>query len=293
MNKSTPIKKEIYKTDANLIFADDKVYKLFTTETVTMAVLEDLVRLDKLANSKPHYLEISPIGHTPFSTGNYPQNSLVIVMKYLPEDFFLSKLLNQEKLSKEIIELLAMRLFNFHQKNIQTDESFNGNYLFDRFFKDANLLTEKAKENKKVERFHEKFCFDLDLNKALLLERFSNRKIIEGHGDLYLDHVHFENDDITFIDFSHNTKYRFDDVSRDIAGIYLQFIELGDAGLANYFVTYYAKLSKDSNLTAMVSLQVAKMVLVKYYVSSGGFDKKHIDINALNKNISTVCSLSD
>ncbi len=285
--------RKVVKTDAELIFDTDKVYKRFTTSSVDTNVLNDLIRLDKQANPIPHFLGILPYLDTPFCSEALPDDTQILVMAYLPEQYFLTKITERGELTDTILQKMAHALYSFHSKMTIVSESFGGNYLLNRFTKDRELVADKVILNADVASYHKGFTKTLDSSVEIIQKRYQNNRLVEGHGDLNLDHIHLQKDTLTFIDFSHNTKYRFDDVSRDIAGIYLHFIELGKKDFATAFLSEYRKLSNDADLNLMVNLQVAKKVLVKYFIYIGGFDPKHYDEKMLQSVINTIIDLGN
>lgn len=280
--------KKIIKTDAELIFDTNKVYKRFTTQLVGSTVLNDLIRLDKLANVHPHFMGVLPYRETPFCTEELPDATQILVMEYLPEQYFLTKITERNELTEDILQKMANTLYEFHIRVQLNSEALGRDYLLNRFLKDKDLILAKVKLNATAEEYYKNFIRLIDINSETIRNRLQNKRIVEGHGDLNLDHIHFHNGIFTFIDFSHNTKYRFDDSSRDVAGIYLHLVELGRKDFATTFLNKYCTLSKDTDLKIMVNLQVAKKILVKYFVYAGGFDPKHYDKKLLQSVISTI-----
>ncbi|NQS89444.1 hypothetical protein HQ584_06620 [Patescibacteria group bacterium] len=278
----------IKKTDAELIFDNDLVYKIFTTDIVDQQVLDDLLRLDKLANKNPHFLGIKDVFETPFNETGIPKNSKVLVMRYLRNENSLTKLADGEKLSEENMKELGSILFNFHQESDINDVTLAQNYLISRFNKDLSLVEAVVQKDAKILGIHRHLRKLLEENKQLLKHRIIDNLLVEGHGDLNLDHIYLEDGVFCFIDFSHKKKYRTDCPTRDLAGIVLHLIEKNIMNLAKPMIDTYTELSNDENIQVLTKMQVAKKFLVKFFIYSGGFAPEHYEQNQVNLCLNSV-----
>ena len=238
------------------------------------------MRLDKKINTSPVFLSIESIENTPLfeEVDLKVYKSDVLIMRRLSEGYFIIDILKNNNVEINI-EKIVSKLYIFHKDSVQSQDMFSGDYLWSRFISDYNLLSKCDSLDKYYIDLLGIFKKTIDENYEVINTRFKSNKIIEGHGDLDLSHIHFDSGRYAFIDFSHNTKYRFDDVSRDIAGVYLDFIKLNHSDLAKLFLCMYKNNSGDGDLEVMVKLQIIKKTLLKYFIHSGGFSEKHLDNN--------------
>lgn len=276
------------REESKLLFIGGKVYKLFLTPLVTHGVIKDLLRLDKKINALPVFLGIDSVENTPLfeEVDVKVYKSDVLIMRKLSDGYFIIDILKNNNI-KINIEKIVSKLYLFHKNSVQSKKAFSGDYLWSRFVSDYNLLSKCNSLDKYYINLLEVFKRTIDENSKIINSRFESNKIIEGHGDLDLSHIHFDSGRYAFIDFSHNMKYRFDDISRDIAGIYLDFVKLNHFDLAKLFLNIYKNNSGDKDLDTMVKLQIIKKTLLRYFIHSGGFSEKHLnddlkDIELLN-----------
>ncbi len=266
--------KHIKKTDAELIFTRDCVYKIFTTDIVTKEVIEDLFRLDKLANRRPLFLEKTDVQHSPFSESHIVGNPPVIVMRLVDDINALSTLAKHSKLDVSRMESLANTLYSFHDRTkfLMTD---NPTYFADRLDKDLSLVADIAQKDTSIARVYQKLIEIAEKHRGAINSRTKISPVVEGHGDLNLDHIYLEGHDFCFIDFSHKKKYRLDDPSRDLAGVVLHLLELKNGNLVQPFIDSYKSHREDENFDLMLKLQLGKKFLVKYFIYYGGFAPEH------------------
>src|SRR3989339_532043 len=286
MTSDDVIIKKTDKTDAVLLFSDTAVYKIFTTKIVDKGVLDDLIRLDKLSNRHPVCTGITAIADTPFIKEDVDSNSLVIVMRRLPDDGCLLKLISQDAFGSDGVKRLASFIYEFHTKTLVIDAKKS--YLWDRLQSDLDMVKPLMGASPIVYRFYLDTLSLLEANKSQVLERPKLHRIVEGHGDLNLGHLYLEDETFCFIDFSHKRKYRIDDVSRDLGGVALSMIENDRYDFACELIKEYAAISADEALQSITALQMRKKLLLNYYIYSGGYSPEHCARESVEKIISTI-----
>lgn len=279
--------KHIKKTDAELIFTKDCVYKIFTTNIVDDQVLDDLFRLDKLANTKPLFLGKTDLEHSPFNAMNVEGNPTVMIMRLLNDIDSLSTRAQYNKITEDILESLAKTLYTFHQKTIFNLEN-DPTYFADRLSKDLKLVSDVVSKEPSINNIFQKVLDIVEQNKDKIDKRSKEHSVVEGHGDLNLDHIYLEGNDFCFIDFSHKKKYRVDDPTRDLAGIVLHLLELNKKGLVKPFVDFYKAKYSDEDFDLMLKLQLGKKFLVKYFIYFGGFAPEHREDDQLELCLNTA-----
>lgn len=282
MTNNDIILQRIDKTDAILLFTANYVYKIFTTNIVDRSVLNDLLRLDSLANEIPVFQKILPASETPFMKEGIDPNHDVLVMRRLNDENSLFNAVKSGIFKSTNLFDLATFVHRFHLKSptISTQE----NYLLERLQTDLVLVKDKVTAVPVIQEFYSKTLELLEKQRGILL----SRKVIEGHGDLNLEHLYLDGDSYCFIDFSHKRKYRVDDASRDVSGLSLHFVESGFTDLARGFLNNYSTISTDKNLPNIAILQMRKKLLLKYFIYSGGYAPEHTETKQLENITETI-----
>ncbi len=95
-------------------------------------------------------------------------------------------------------------------------------------------------------------------------------RVRDGHGDLRLEHVYFgEDESITIIDcIEFNDRFRYGDVSADIAFLSMDLAWHGHVKLAERFLARYARESNDFDLYSVVSFYESYRAFVRGKVAS-------------------------
>ena len=104
---------------------------------------------------------------------------------------------------------------------------------------------------------------------ALLERRCSTGAILDCHGDLRCEHVHFVNGDINIIDcIEFNDRFRYIDVANDIAFLAMDLDFRGRSDLAAVFAQRIATARADQDLLALVDFYKYYRAYVRGKVSS-------------------------
>ena len=102
---------------------------------------------------------------------------------------------------------------------------------------------------------------------ALFGRRIAMGRIRDGHGDLRTDHIYFHQG-IQIIDcIEFNERFRYGDVSVDLAFLYMDMDHLGRADLAGLLLRAYADAAEDSEVYILLDFYAAyrAMVMVKVH----------------------------
>jgi aminoglycoside phosphotransferase family enzyme/predicted kinase len=104
-------------------------------------------------------------------------------------------------------------------------------------------------------------------------DRFSTRvaggRVRDGHGDLRLEHVYFQEEGIRIIDcIEFDPRYRIADACADVAFLAMDLESHGRSDLAERFLARYARASDDYGLYAMVDFYAAYRAWVRGKVSA-------------------------
>jgi len=107
-------------------------------------------------------------------------------------------------------------------------------------------------------------------NEDRFMARVDAGRVRDGHGDLRLEHVYFGTDEsITIIDcIEFNDRFRYGDVSADIAFLSMDLAWHGRVDLAERFLARYARESNDYDLYSVVNFYESYRAFVRGKVAS-------------------------
>jgi hypothetical protein len=130
----------------------------------------------------------------------------------------------------------------------------------------AAFLT--AGELESVRSYQEQF---LAREHARLADRVASGRIVEGHGDLRLEHVYL-GDGVRVIDcIEFNERFRHGDVAADVAFLAMDLASQGRADLAERFLGSYAKASNDFDLYPLADFYESYRAFVRGKIASFAF----------------------
>jgi aminoglycoside phosphotransferase family enzyme/predicted kinase len=218
------------------------------------------------------YLEVVAIYKTTSGFSFNPEGEVVeyaVKMKELPHGCFLNELLEKNLVGETEINRVISVLCRFYEAETPTPE-------IEQWGTPEKLKISTDENFTQVEPFigktispaaFEAICHYTNqfyvVNENLFHERIRQRRILDCHGDLHLDHIHLTPEGATIFDcIEFNDRFRFIDIASDLAFLAMDFDfkgrsdvgnlflrnagrELGDAGIlkiANFYKCYRASV---------------------------------------------------
>lgn len=119
-------------------------------------------------------------------------------------------------------------------ENFSQTESFTGRFIDKQFYQFIKTKTEQF----------------LDINMQLLDSRVKDGFVVNGHGDLRVEHVFYDGDKVGLIDcIEFNKRFRYNDVVSEAAFICMELDEMGRTDLSDALAEgFFSKFSDDSSL---------------------------------------------
>ncbi|MGA1862747.1 AAA family ATPase [Deferribacter thermophilus] len=265
--------KEIKETHISYaMITDDYVYKL--KKPVDFGFLDyrlsksrrNFCILEKELNSrfsKDVYLDVLKIARFGKEMRLVPHTNTMFAIDYVlkmrrikDEDFFSNRVQNglvDEKLAYKVGKNIA-ELFKKIETPVEKALEF-GSFDVIKYNCEENFMqTEKYVGSLLDEKIYnyikEKTLNFLEENKSLFENRLKGGFIKDGHGDLRLEHVYFDNDEIGLIDcIEFNKRFRYNDVVSEIAFLAMEmdingYIDLSDSLIAGFFSVFDDENSK-------------------------------------------------
>ena len=216
------------------------------------------------------YLEVVPVRlehgrHSFTSSGTVVDYA--VRMRRLADTANADSLLRHGHLTHDALARLAARLAAFYATAPAPSPSGSLDVLR------ANVEENFDQVRPFVGRFVESTTFDavrawqagwLERKAALFEARQEHGRIRDGHGDLRLEHVYFEGDEILVIDaIEFNERFRIADVAADVAFLAMELDARDRRDLAASFLAEFALASADHDLYAVVDFYLSYRAWVR------------------------------
>ena len=221
------------------------------------------------------YLDVVPIrlesGRHSF-TSNGTIVDYAVRMRRLGQSANAESLLRHGDLSHDHLARLAGRLAAFYATAAPARDSRSGDALR------VNVEENFAQVEPFVGRFVDRETFEavrawqrefLEHNANVFARRHEQGRIRDGHGDLRLEHVYFESDQIIVIDaIEFNERFRIADVAADVAFPAMELDARGRRDLAASFLADFAMESADYDLYAVIDFYLSYRAWIRGKVAS-------------------------
>ncbi|MCL2150586.1 MAG: phosphotransferase, partial [Dehalococcoidia bacterium] len=208
------------------------------------------------------YLGVVPItldGHQLVMEGMGHPVEYAVKMRRLPGEQLLDKLLKQDKVTPEMMALVASRLVSFHL-NAATDNEITRYGLPEAITRNAEenfAQTEKyigqALSRKQWTMVRDYTQHFIQENSPLFARRLRESHIRDCHGDLHAQHICFCHDLCIFDCIEFNDRFRYSDTAAEVAFLAMDLERNGRADLADHFVAAYTAESRDGDLVQLMS----------------------------------------
>jgi len=198
-----------------------------------------------------------------------------VKMKKLEDTYFLHYYIDQNTLTHEHLDRVADKLADFYVEQ-SPDENVRsyGKTEKIRFNTDENFSQTKDFIGETITReaFSAiKYYTDsyLDLKSRLFQKRLEENRIVDGHGDLHLEHIHVRPDSICIYDcIEFNERLRCGDQAVDLAFLAMD-LDFNDRwSESRYFVDQMAQKLDDPDLTTIIDFYKCYRAYVKGKVKS-------------------------
>ncbi len=198
----------------------------------------------------------------------------VVKMKELPEKACFRNLLEAKKIRHYHTRTIAKKLARFYSENsvLSYPFSYYGTVEYVRFntYENFYQLEPFANEIGGIEtlKFLKKLTsrFTILYNK-LFKDRLLKGYVVDGHGDLRVDHLYFYKG-LQIIDcIEFNDRFRFGDLSCDLAFLFMDMKRLGYEDGGFEILKEYVKLSGDLQFWFLLDFYTAYRAIVRAKVS--------------------------
>ena len=196
------------------------------------------------------YLGVVPISQV---DGDYRIEDDTNVVEYavkmlrIPEDRLLSNLLG--RIEEKEIRALARHVYDFHKRAERRPEfgsvdvmKYNTDENFQQTEEFVGITIEREDYDyikRKTDEFYAKYAYLFD-------KRMREGRIVDGHGDIRLEHVAFLDEGVCVFDcIEFNDRFRCGDVINDMCFLSMEMDFYGKTQLSKWYEEEYYKLSND------------------------------------------------
>lgn len=241
------------------------------------------------------YLSVLPISYTNGTFVFDPEKRGTVVeyavhMKKLDEKHLLSERIKTGALPAELLDRVADKLAGFYQSQqpgsdilewgrtdrikANTDENFQQTEPF------LGRTIERP-VYEAIRRYTDGF---LEQRAPLFQKRIDERRIVDGHGDLHLEHIHVTPERVCIYDcIEFNERFRYQDQASDLAYLAMDLDFNGQWEAARYFIDRMTGLLDDPGLQEIVTFYKCYRAYVKGKVKSLQSDEEEVGMQERNR----------
>jgi uncharacterized protein len=181
-----------------------------------------------------------------------------LVMRRMPQERIMTKLLEEGKVSKDLVGNIAKIIADFHAK-AETNPHISqvGSYAtvkanWDENFEQTRSVISKTIMAKDFDRISNGIGAFLTQNKPLFEKRAAEGKVRDCHGDIHSGNIFITDRIYIFDAIEFNERFRYSDIAADMAFLAMDLDFKGKVALSNFFVEKYVERSGDGELLRLL-----------------------------------------
>ncbi len=182
----------------------------------------------------------------------------VLKMKRLPEEKMMTKLIEENRVDRKLVDKMAETIAEFHSK-AKTNKrisSFGSISVIKRNWKENYEQTREfvgktiSPEDYRLVR--EKVDDFIERNASFFKKRVAENRIRDCHGDIHSGNIFITDRIYIFDAIEFNDRFRYSDVASDIAFLAMDLDFKGHSNLSSFFVKRYIKYSGDREILRLL-----------------------------------------
>ena len=217
-----------------------------------------------------------------------------VKMHRVPHDRMLNVLLEEGRVSAEMLQKLAGKIAVFHF-NAETNETIrsygrteaiqlNVEENFAQTRKYAGIALTRT-QFRNIKDYTRRFLQE----KAKLFEqRVIDGRIRDCHGDLYAQHICFCDGICVFDCIEFNDRFRYIDTASEVAFLAMDLDHFGRADLSRSFVYAYIQASQDTGVEALLKFYKAYRAYVRGKVQCFSYDDPYLSAGERDRALETA-----
>jgi len=205
-----------------------------------------------------------------------------VKMRQIPEELLMDKLLEKNRVTKEMIEGVAEKLVHFYEA-AETSEAIRSFARPERVKQDTGENFEQTEKyigltisGEAYGGIRERTNDFLEKQKKIFEQRISSEKIRDCHGDLRLEHIFWGEEIAIFDCIEFNERFRYTDVAADIGFLAMDLDSREREDLSEHLVHQYIEKSGDQDLLKVLDFYKCYRAYVRGKVESFRLDDPNI-----------------
>jgi hypothetical protein len=233
------------------------------------------------------YLDVLPITQKDGSLeldGNGPIVEYALKMKEFPQEFIMTNMLKQQKITEHTIDQICSLLIEFYTAQEPSEEITKyGELPAVRQNIDENFEQTKPMINTTVSKDTYWFIKDavtsfFERKKDVFGRRMKEGKIFDCHGDLHSGNIVVTNERIHIFDcIEFNDRFRFCDIASDIGFLAMDLDYLNFPYLSSHLIHRYVEKNADAGISSVLNFYKSYRAFVRGKVHGFQLNDPHID----------------
>jgi len=258
---------------------------------------EEELRLNKRLCSDM-YLDVLPITqkeNTLELNGDGTIVEYVLKMKEFPQEYIMTNMLQQGKISEETIDHLCTILVDFYTLQEPSEEIKKYGELqavkqnIDENFNQTKPMIGYTISKETFWYIKETTTKFFERNKEVFGQRMKQGRIYDCHGDLHSGNIIVAGQNIHIFDcIEFNDRFRFCDVASDIGFLSMDLDYLNYPYLSSYLIQKYVEKSRDTSIYSVLNFYKSYRAFVRGKVHGFQLNDPHIDPKKKNNLVATA-----
>jgi len=219
----------------------------------------------------------------------------VLKMKEFPQEYIMTNMLQQEKISEETIDHLCTILVGFYNVQEPSEEIKKYGELqavkqnIDENFNQTKPMIGYTLPKETYWYIKEATNKFFDRKKEAFGQRMKEGRIYDCHGDLHSGNIIVTDENIYIFDcIEFNDRFRFCDVASDIGFLSMDLDYLNYPYLSSYLIQKYVEKSGDISIYSVLNFYKSYRAFVRGKVHGFQLNDPHIDPKKKNNLIDTA-----
>jgi len=231
------------------------------------------------------YIGVIPItkkGRSFSVEGSGKEVEYAVKMRPLPYQRMMDRMLQRDRVTPQMVEMVARRLTEFHRSAEISEELANIGGLAtvkknaEENFTQVSSYVNQTITGEQYEQIKNYTHSFLKKNAALFTKRVKEGRIKDCHGDLHAAHICFIDGLCIFDCIEFNDRFRYIDVASEVAFLAMDLDFHRHRELSKHFADAYVKASGDKELLQLLDFYKCYRAYVRGKVESFQLDDPHI-----------------
>lgn len=216
--------------------------------------------------------------------GNQGPAEYAVWMKQLSKEDFLIEYLRKGLLTYNHLDRVVEKLVPFYknqspdQEILKWGEPDKIKVNTDENFEQTESFIGETISKIAYDTMHSFTNQYLDRRKNLFEQRIREGRIVDGHGDLHLEHIHFTADRVCIYDcIEFNDRFRYQDIASDIAFLSMDLDFNSLPKVSNYFINQMSEELDDPDLLRMIDFYKCYRAYIRGKVKSMESGEEEVD----------------